>query len=263
MEHTTPITGTASAVLELLGVAAPSEYAPATAAVLQAAGNAFAAEKCDRVFLYNPDAIAAWLWQKYPAIFVPLQSYGGITIPMYSVFPSVTPACFGSMYSGVLPAVHGIQKYEKPVLKVSRIFDILPAAGKRTAIVSTKGDSISLIFLERNVDYYIYDTVGECTEKAMELIEKDEYSCIVLYHGNYDSAMHRCSPEGKKAMAALKANIETYTALRSAIRSRWSGHRTALAFAPDHGCHRVYGFFGNHGSDRPCDMEIFHYWEFL
>lgn len=57
--------------------------------------------------------------------------------------PSVTPVCFASMYSGVMPEIHGIMRYEKPVLKIKTVFDALAAAGKRCAIVSTEGDSIS------------------------------------------------------------------------------------------------------------------------
>ena len=52
-------------------------------------------------------------------------------------------------------------KYEKPVLGVETVFDRLPEAGKRVAVISTQGDSISLIFLERQVDYFIYPTKQE------------------------------------------------------------------------------------------------------
>ena len=73
-------------------------------------------------------------------------------------------------------------KYEKPVLKIATAFDALAAAGKRCAIVSTEGDSISKIFLERNIDYYIYPSVEECNAKALELIDSDEYDFITLYN---------------------------------------------------------------------------------
>lgn len=74
-------------------------------------------------------------------------------------------------------------KYEKPVLGVETVFDRLPEAGKRVAVISTQGDSISLIFLERQVDYFIYPTKQECNEKAMGLIAEDTYDLIVLYNG--------------------------------------------------------------------------------
>ena len=139
----------------------------------------------DRVFIYNPDAIALWLFQKYTELFKDAILRTQIQLPMLSVMPSVTPVCFASMYSGVMPEIHGIMKYEKPVLKIATAFDALAAAGKRCAIVSTEGDSISKIFLERNIDYYIYPSVEECNAKALELIDSDEYDFITLYNGNY------------------------------------------------------------------------------
>ena len=46
-------------------------------------------------------------------------------MPMLSVMPSVTPVCFASMYTGVMPDVHGIKFYTKPVLKIETFFDVL------------------------------------------------------------------------------------------------------------------------------------------
>ena len=51
--------------------------------------------------------------------------------------------------------------------------------------------------------------------------------------------------------------------LHDAICEKWKSHRTALAFAPDHGCHRWLGLLGTHGSDIPQDMNIEHIWTFI
>ena len=75
--------------------------------------------------------------------------------------------------------------------------------------------------------------------------------------------MHRGGPETPWSLHALKANINTYCTLHDAIRQHWHSHNTALAFAPDHGCHRQYGLLGQHGIDAPCDMHIRHFWRFL
>ena len=123
------------------------------------------------------------------------------------------------MYSGLQPAQHGIMKYEKPVLGVETVFDRLPEAGKRVAVISTQGDSISLIFLERQVDYFIYPTKQECNEKAMGLIAEDTYDLIVLYNGDYDYYMHRRTPEGKRALQALDENINTWCGIYDRIRT--------------------------------------------
>ena len=146
----TCITQTAATILTLLGITPADQMAPPIKQVLNHR------PACDRIFMYNPDAIAMWLYEKYEDYFKEIETQITLKLPMLSVIPPVTPVCFGSMYSGLLPAEHGIQKYEKPVLSVPTVFDLLPQAGKRAAIVSTKGDSISKIFLNRKIDYFIY-----------------------------------------------------------------------------------------------------------
>lgn len=257
------LTSAAATFLRALGVKEPDDMAEPYSAVLDKMQLQFGDKGADRVFVYNPDAIALWLFQKYTKLFDPAILRTQIQLPVLSVMPSVTPVCFASMYTGVMPETHGIRKYEKPVLTQRTIFDVLPEAGKRCAIVSTEGDSISKIFLERNVDYFIYDSVDECNEKALQLIDEDEYDIIVLYNGDYDGNMHRWSPEGEGAMDALKANIDVFSKLHDAISEKWSGHRTLLGFCPDHGCHALDGGVGGHGLDMQEDMNIIHMFSFI
>lgn len=251
------ITQVAATILTLLGVTPSGQMAPPITQVLEKGS------LCDRVFMYNPDAVAMWIYEKYTDYFSEMEKEVSLKLPMLSVIPPVTPVCFGSMYTGLNPAAHGIQKYEKPILRVPTVFDLLSKAGKKAAIVSTEGDSISEIFLEREIDYFIYKTKEECNEKALELIRQDTHDLIVLYNGDYDYQMHRHTPEGKKALKALQENIATYRQLKSCISKHWSSHHTSLVFAPDHGCHRVCGFLGNHGENKPCDMNIMHFYSFL
>lgn len=257
------ITQTAATIAALLGAAVHEGAEEPIEEVQKRAAARFGEAGCDRVFMYNPDAIAMWIYEKYRKDFAPVEERAEVTLPMLSVYPPVTPVCFGSMYSGMQPKEHGILKYEKPVLKVKTIFDDMIAAGKKAAIVSTAGDSISKIFLERQMDYFIYKTKQECNRKALALIKEDNYDLIVLYNGDYDHYMHRVSPEGKRALRALRENTETFGELYDAIQKEWSGHNTVLAFAPDHGCHRAYGFLGTHGINETCDMNIMHFYGFL
>ena len=174
--------------------------------------------------------------------------------------PSVTPVCFASMYSGVLPEVHGIRRYEKPVLQVKTLFDDFVDSGKRAAIVSTSGDSISKIFLEREMDYYIYDSVEEVNQKARELIDEDQYDLIVIYNGNYDGTMHKCGTESPQALDALRQNISFYAEIVEKIRKQWTTHRVFYGFCPDHGCHEIDAECGSHGLDMPEDMNVIHFY---
>jgi len=177
--------------------------------------------------------------------------------------PSVTPVCFASMYTGAMPKVHGIQAYEKPVLRIDTVFDAFIRAGMKPAIVSTANDSISCIFLDREMDYYIYDTHEDCNKKVMELIAEDEYNLIVLYNGNYDTVMHRTGPESNEALSELRSNIETYSTLIKQVESHWKNHRTMIGFCPDHGCHEIDGTLGSHGLDMAEDMNIIHFYRFI
>ena len=193
------ITQVAATAETLLGIAPDAAMAPPLTPVLRSAGRRLTGP-CDRVFLYNPDAIAQWLYAAYRSRFAPLEARADLGLGMGSVYPPVTPACFASMYSGLQPKEHGIQSYINPVLAVDTVFDHLPRAGRRCAIVSTEGDSISLIFLGRDVDYYIFPTVAQCNRKALELIREDRHHLVVLYNGNYDHWMHRGGPESPWAL---------------------------------------------------------------
>ncbi len=246
----------ASSILSLLGVERDSNMAPPIEDIV-------AIGSCDRVFMYNPDAIAEWIYEAYREDFSPILKDATLNLEMLSMVPPKTPVCFASMYSGLLPDKHGIQSYTKPVLQCTTVFDVLAKMKKKCAIVSTEGDSISMIFLNRDIDYFIYKTKEECNDKAIELIKDDKYDLIVLYNGDYDWAMHRFSPEGKRTLRALRENIATYERIKKEIKKEWKGHKTALAFAPDHGCHKCYGFLGTHGMMISKDMNSRHFWTVL
>ena len=189
--------------------------------------------------------------------------HSSLTLPMLSVMPSVTPVCFASMYTGVMPEVHGIRAYEKPVLKCETLFDAALAAGRRVAIVSTEGDSISKIFLERDLAYFILSTPEECNAKAAELMERDACDLLVLYNRNYDSTMHRHGPESEQALRELASNANTFASFAQLAREAWRGKRAAMAFLPDHGCHEIDDGLGSHGLEMPEDMNIVHFYGFL
>ncbi|MBQ7321262.1 MAG: hypothetical protein IJW99_04130 [Clostridia bacterium] len=254
------ITSVCATAATLAGVTPSTEVEPANALVTALAAKKLHGEKTDRTVIYNPDAVALWLYQKYTDIFTDAALSSDLALPLCSVMPSVTPVCFASMYTGVMPAVHGIQKYEKPVLKTETLFDLFLAAGKRVAIVSTAGDSISKIFLEREMEYYIYPTVDEVNCKAMELIEEDRFDLIAIYNGNYDGTMHKCGTESPAALAALQQNVDFYAALVEKIRQCWKNHRVFYGFCPDHGCHEIDAECGSHGLDMPEDMNVIHFY---
>ncbi|MBP3329770.1 MAG: alkaline phosphatase family protein [Clostridia bacterium] len=251
------LTTVAGTVAEIMGI---EKSENTNSVLLSLAKEKLGGKKADRAVLYNPDAVALWLYQKYTHLFTDAVISSDIALPVLSVMPSVTPVCFASMYTGVMPEIHGIQKYEKPVLTVNTVFDTFIKAGKKCAIVSTARDSISCIFLEREMDYFIYENVEEVNKKALELIDEDVYDLIVIYNGNYDGTMHKFGPEAKESIDALKHNIAFYKELTDKIKAEWKNHDVLYGFLPDHGCHEIDGECGSHGLDMEEDMNIIHFY---
>lgn len=250
------LTGIAASITEALGVKAPDSAENA----LDIMTRFTSGKKIDRVLMYNPDAVALWLFEKYTDIFAPVMLNTQLTLPLQTVMPSVTPVCFATMYTGTQPDIHGIKAYRKPVVKTDSVFDALIRAGKKPCIVSTGEDSMSKIFLERDMDYFIVETPDEANEKAIELIKEDKYDLICVYNGNYDAVMHKVSPEGEEAIEALRHNTAAFAKLADAVRENWQSHTTLIGFAPDHGCHEIDGKSGGHGLMMPEDMNIIHFY---
>lgn len=225
-------------------------------------------EGFDRFLIHNPDAMGMFLYEKYPDIFEPVLKHTQITIPFKTVMPSVTPVCFGTMYTGALPAVHGIQKYEKPVIKIDTLFDALIRAGKKVAILATVRSSMSMIFQERDMDIIICDTEPNLVDKVQELILEDKYDVLCVYTVRYDTKEHDFGPESKEALAAAYQEGRIFDQLVSTVKRNWTHHNTLISFSPDHGAHfeetgeitaRGYPLRGDHGSDIPEDLNILHY----
>ena len=246
-----------------IGVEKPNQAADKNPELSAFIDKAFDGEKVDRIVMYNPDAIAEWIYKKYPHFFDDVKKYSDIEIPLASVMPSVTPVCFGTMYTGAQPEVHGIQGYVKPVIKIDTLFDALIRAGKKVALVTYGTCSLSKIFLEREIDYFHFeeDNIIETNAKAMELILQDKHDVIVIYNGNYDHVMHRLTPEGKESLAELRINCHIYAILSELIKNNWKHHNTLVGFAMDHGCHEIDGGNGSHGLDMIEDINIVHHYK--
>lgn len=242
-----------------IGVEAPKESAEKNEELAKYVDEIFGGEKADRIFMYNPDAIGQWLYEKYDYLFATADFRADLKLPFKTVMPSVTPVCFGTMYTGAQPEVHGIQRYEKPVIKIDTIFDALIRAGKKPVILAASAKcSLANIYLERDMDYYIYPTFEEVNAKATQLILEDKYDFYVVYNGNYDSRMHKTGPESVEALSEIKANCRTFGMFSEMIKEHWKNHNTLVGFAMDHGCHEIDENSGSHGLDMVEDLNIVH-----
>ena len=247
-----------AALAYAMGIEPPEHAADGNPRLIEYISQKLGDQKADRVFMYNPDAIAQWVYEKYAFLANEARENADVELPLCTVMPSVTPVCFATMYTGAQPEVHGIRKYEKPVLRTDTLFDALIRAGKKAAIISQNNCSMSMIFNEREMDYFIYPTVAESNAKAAELIISDEYDFIAVYNKNYDSVMHKTGPESIAALAELRVNAEAFAAFSHLIAKRWADHNTLVGFAMDHGCHEIDGDLGSHGLDMDEDLNIVH-----
>lgn len=250
-----------AALAYAMGVEAPAQAASANEELCAYVDRAFGGQKADRVLMYNPDAIAQWIADKYPEYLYRVTERTELALPLCSVMPSVTPVCFGTMYTGAQPGVHGIRKYEKPVIRIDTLFDALIRAGKKAAIVADDGCSLSRIFLERDMDYFFYSTIEEVHAKAAELVLKDEHDLIVVYNTTYDSTMHKNGPEASVSLGELKANALGFATLSVMVQNHWQKHNALVGFAMDHGCHEIDGGCGSHGLDMEEDLNIRHHYQ--
>ena len=260
MLHQNSLDGICASLAYALGVNAPEQAAPYNENLVRYIDKIFDGGKADRVLMYNPDAIAQWVYEKYTFLCEELKKHTDIEVELCSVMPSVTPVCFATMYTGAQPSVHGIQKYEKPVISIDTLFDALIRAGKKPALIATGRSSLSKIYLERNMDYFYSEDGGVDWANAVvaELILRDKHDFIVVYNGNYDTKMHKFGPESVQALAELRANIRTFATLSNLVQRNWKHHNTLVGFAMDHGCHEIDGGCGSHGLDMEEDLNIVH-----
>lgn len=259
--NTYSVTQVAGTLASALGIAPPEHAVSSLAPVDELVKRSAKSGKVDKMLIYNPDAVAMWLYQKYTEYFMPVMKHTSLVLPMHTMMPSVTPVCFASIYSGAEPSVHGIQKYEKPVLKVDTLFDALARAGKKTAIIAVNECSIARIFLEREgIDYFITESDAKSKEKALKLIDSGEYDFLTVYNGSYDSEMHRTYPESETALDTLKKNAVDFDEVVTAAKAKWSGFDALYAFITDHGAHKNAAGRGSHGEHIPEDINIMHFY---
>lgn len=250
----------AAAFTECMGVPRPEQAQQPALPLVQFYKNAFGGENADRVVIYNPDAIAMWLYMKYTADFLPVTRHTQLALPLHTVMPSVTPVCFGTMYTGVMPAVHGIRKYEKPVIRVDSVFDAMIRAGKKCAIVSQTGASMSRIYLEKDMDYFTdFESDEEVVEKGIELINSKKYDFISVYNGYYDHVMHGAQVEAHESLAVMRNECALFDKIACAAKESYRNENTFLGFCTDHGCHDNGNNRGTHGTALPDDLNVVHF----
>jgi len=245
-----------------MGVEAPkNSSAPPINSILGAASKTLKKRRVAKVLLYAPDAIGEGLYRDYASLFTGVKKLAPIEVEMRSVLPTYTPVCFSSMFTGAQPEVHGIRKYEKPVLSCDTLFDALARAGRRAAIVAVKNSSIDLVFRNRRIDYYTEEYDPQVESRVLDILKGEDYDLVLAYHQEYDDLMHGSTPRDPKALEAFRRHLRSFEALAKAFNERYAAEDRAVAFTPDHGTHidPTTGR-GAHGTDSPEDVDVRHFW---
>ncbi len=253
-----PLKQFAATVAECIGVTLPDTYAPpikwAADILRQRLGGC-----ADRAVIYHADAVGLYMWQEYTGRFAPVYKHTSMSIPFLSTVMSVTPVAHASMYTGVDPEIHGIQTYVRPQLTCDTLFDRLIGAGKKVAILATEDSTFHHIFKGRALDYFAAKNAVDIQEKALALIEGDEYDFISIHTFDYDNAAHAYGPESKEALNALGIEAEVFDSIATALEKFSGKHRILLSYSPDHGQHPSEDGGGNHGSKLIEDMNVLHF----
>ncbi len=216
--------------------------------------------KADRALLYHADAVGMYMWQKYTELFAPVYKHTSLSLPFESTVMSVTPVAHASMYTGLMPAQHGIQTYTRPQLACTTLYDVLLKAGLRPCILAQTDSTFLHIFAGRNMDYFEEPNAIAIQEKAMELLSTDKYDVISIHTFDYDDAAHAYGPESKEGLNAIAIEAQGFADMAAYIEKEWQGkHRTLLTYSPDHGQHLIDGNKGSHGSKLIEDMNVLHF----
>ena len=248
-------------ICEFFGIEEPAACgAVAIAPVVDQVARTMGEGKMEKVVLFCCDAMGEHQREHFPEVFERIEKVAPFRIPSVAVMPSVTPVCYGTIFSGAAPCVHGIQKYEKPVLEVETLFDVLAKAGKNVAIVSVNTCSIDMIFRKRNVDYYSLNTDARCREVAEMLLRNDDYDMIVCYSTEYDSLSHKTGCDSETSLTALKNCVQYFEDFARLTDEIWGKYNRVLIWAPDHGNHPVSETSGTHGTNTPEDMLVNHFY---
>ena len=215
--------------------------------------------KNEKTLIFCPDAVGEVHRRRFPDLLKRVENLAGFRILSSSVMPSVTPVCFSTIFTGASPKVHGIQKYEKPVLQIPTLFDVFAGAGKNVAIIAVNSCSIDTVFRNRKVDYYSTRNDAISFSIARRLIEDGQYDLIVCYFYNYDHMSHKTGPWSAESVGQLELAVSYFEQLTGDVDRCWKSRNRTVVWAPDHGNHVIDEQTGGHGENIPDDMVVNHF----
>ena len=228
--------------------------------------------KREKALLFHADAVPSYVIKKCPELFENVRKFADTEVEFKAVMPSITPVCFGAMFSGAYPENNGIPQYAKPILsdtlvqpalKVKTIVDLFTENGLKVALITCSNGCIASMLHQRGADAFIIpgDNDEKMFDKALSVLESGEYDVIMLYQLSYDYKMHDNGPESEIALSTLNTITERFKKLCEKAEEVWSDKKYLRVFNSDHGCHVTYRDSdgktgGDHGQDISEDMDL-------
>jgi hypothetical protein len=218
-------------------------------------------ESIQKCLIYAPDAIGKIVFNRYPQLLKEIIRIAPLQIRTLSELPSYTPVSYASMFTGAKPNEHGITIYEKIVLTCDTLFDAFVRAGKCVALIAVDGCSNSIIFQNREIDYFIESNDEMIENRAIELVKTGNYDLILVDRQDYDRALHQTNPYSPKAINALKKLVKGFARINRVFQKINAGSNRLITFVSDHGAHvNPETGKGDHGSDSFEDVMLLHFW---
>ena len=224
----------------------------------------------EKALIYHVDAVPAYIVEGQADMFEPVRRQTQICADFNAVMPSITPVCFGAMYSGAYPDENGVPCYLPPTLtpeliqpriSCETVIEALVGAGKKVAVFTCSNGCIASMLYGRGADMFIID--GDDDEAmyraADQAVESGKYDVIFLYQLSFDYTMHKYGPTSDEAMRVLGTLTRRFEAIAEHANAVWSDRRRLVVFNSDHGSHEVLDdpdHKGMHGDDIPEDMKM-------
>ncbi|MFT4311135.1 MAG: alkaline phosphatase family protein [Candidatus Woesearchaeota archaeon] len=197
-----------------------------------------------------------------PNMDILISNYGaGYSFNSTTICPSMTPPTHASLFTGVLPWVHGYY-YPGDTLRTKTIFELFEENGYSTALVDGKGGRIKglergVSFYRGEINHYALFEKGDIyvDDKVMSLlIEIFEYkrptlSFVLLPAVDY--AGHLFGHESLEYSSAIFYADFAIGSLIQYLKDNSLWEKSAIIIVADHG---MTGF--SHGNCYPTDMAI-------
>ena len=223
-------------------------------------------EKC---LVFSVDAVPEYIISEYSNMFECVKKFAPYEVLIEPVMPSITPECYGAMFSGAYPTNNGLPEYKEPKiengvaqpsLSVIPYTETLVDAGKKVAVVTCDKGCIQTMLYGRKADVYAIpnDDDDAIFEKACQLVKENYYDFIFVYQFDYDHTMHVFSPKGEKSLEMLNHINNKFEKICKIVENTWKNTKNLIVYNCDHGAHATgeFNHQGAHGEDISEDLNI-------